>query len=101
MTFGKLPRKIDKLPIVPNMNLPTPRLIHTGPRLQEEVAETVNCSNWKVDNHIGDLTALQNQPTRLPVLFYGFWQAAKKVGKLPIVPDLPDLMYWRMFPIYS
>ncbi len=37
------------------------------------------------------MKSFENQSIGHPMLFDGFWQTAKKVGKLPIVPDPPDL----------
>ncbi len=77
ITFGKLPRKISKLPIVSDMSLTTPSLTQAVPWLQE-IAETATCSIWQVVSLIGNLTTSGNQCIGLPMLFYGFWQVANK-----------------------
>ena len=43
-----------------------------------EMAETVNCRNWHLANHIGTQPTFGNHPIRHPMLFYGFWHHAQK-----------------------
>ena len=49
---------------------------------------TWNCISWQFANHICNLPTVGNHPTRPPNVSCDLWHCVKKIGKLPIVPDM-------------